>query len=459
MYIHNTMLLYLIILLLITVLLYVVARHISSRETHWDWGRINLENLAFPHDFEWGVTSCIFPDEPDHPTNLSTWQESLRGEEKDHHQSGVMSWQHQSELVAGLQRLQVNTYRFGLAWSDIQPKPNEFDKAVLQRYRNFCEMLRSAGIQPVVTLHHLAAPLWFEALGGFERRENIPVFVEFAERVFEKLSPFVSRWITFHEPEVTALQGWYWGNFPPGKKDLRLATRVLANLLDAHTAVWHRLKTAAHKVPDLQIGLTKQMNAFDPARRWHPLDWIFTDTLNKLYRDEVLHYLTEGVFDFQIYGFFRTQRVNPKAKGAFDFLGLDYFTHEHVRTVLVWRRPFRLRPPQLEPVDDVNAAIYPEGLYMAIQRLSHLKKPLYITANGIADREDEQRSQFIRRHIYTVRRALAENYPVKGYSYYSLVDSHTCRVGEPAAYGLFKAEENKLIARASAQTYTSIIEL
>lgn len=454
------MFLYLVILLLFIIILYVVARHSSSRETHWDWGRINLENLAFPHDFEWGATSGIYPEITTQPSNLSAWQDALNHRESQSTvYAGVLNWAHQTELVDALKQLHVNTYRFGLAWSDIQPRQSEFDDAVLQQYADFCQRLEAADIQPVITLHHLAAPLWFEALGGFERKENIPVFVHFAEKVFEQLSPFASRWITFHEPEVTALQGWYWGNFPPGKKDLRLSTRVLANLLDTHTATWHALKKYAHKVPNLQIGLTKQMNAFDPSRRWHPLDWIFTDTLNKLYRDEVLHYLSEGVFDFQIYGFFRTQRVNPKAKGALDFIGLDYFTHEHVRTVADWRRPFRLRAPQLEPVDDVDAAIYPEGLYAAIQKLAHLKKPIYITANGLADRSDEQRSLYIRRHLYTARRALAENYPVKGYAHYSLVDSQTSRVGESAAYGLFKAENGQLKARPSAQTYTSIIQL
>lgn len=454
------MLFYLAILFLLITMLYVVARRSSSREAHWDWGRINLDNLAFPHDFDWGVTSGIFPEVPGQPSNLSAWQDARVPHENPATISGgLLDWQHQSRLVEALKQLKVNTYRFGLAWSDIQPKQSEFDDSVLQKYADFCRMLLAADIQPVVTLHHLATPLWFEALGGFERKENIPVFVRFAERVFEKMSPLVSRWITFHEPEVTALQGWYWGNFPPGKKDLRLATRVLANLLDAHTFVYHNLKKSAHRVPNLQIGLTKQMNVFDPARRWHPLDWIFTDALNKLYRDEVLHYLTEGVFDFQIYGFFRTQRVNPKAKGAFDFIGLDYFTHEHVRAVPDWRRPFRLRSPLLEPVDDVDAAIYPEGLYAAIQKLAHLKKPIYITANGVADREDQQRSRFIRRHLYTVRRALAENYPVKGYSYYSFTDSDACRLGEPAAYGLFHYKNGQLLARPSAETYTSIIQL
>ena len=454
------MLFYLLIVLILLTILYVFARRTSSREIHWDWGRINLDNLTFPHDFQWGVTSGIFPEPAHQPTNWSAWQDSqLKAGNHTKPAMGLLDWNNQSELIKQLKKLRLKSYRFGLAWSDIQPKQSEFDPELLQRYVDFCTALLEENIQPVVTLHHLAAPLWFEALGGFERKENIPVFVRFAEFVYDKLAPVVSQWITFHEPEVTALQGWFWGNHPPGKKDLRLSTRVLANLLDAHTATYQRLKQIANEPDQLRVGLTKQMNVFGPARRWHPLDWIFTDTLNKLYRDEVLHYLTEGVFDFQIYGFFRTHRVNPDAKGAIDFIGLDYFTHEHVWTVLDWRRPFRLRAPLLEPTDDLNAAIYPEGLYAAIQRLSHLKKPIFITANGIADQSDEQRSQFIRRHLYSVRRALAENYPVKGYYYYSLTDSAQYRGGKPGAYGLFKTSDGQFEARSSSEVYTAMIQL
>jgi len=458
------MIFYSIVILALLTILYVVARRSSAREAHWDWGRINLENLTFPHNFDWGITSGIFPTLSVQPTNWSAWQDSL-GESRDFpggqiqpQEFSQISWEHRESLIDALKLLGVNSYRFGLAWADIQPKQSEFDAKVIQQYVAFCQALIAVNIQPVITLHHFAAPLWFEALGGFERRENIPVFVHYAETVFEKLAPFASRWITFHEPEVTSLQGWFLGNNPPGKRDLRLATRVLANMLDAHTKTYHRLKQMADSAPkNLQVGLTKQMNIFDPARRWHPLDWIMTDVINKVYRDEVLHYLTEGVFDFQIPGYFRTRRINLKAKGALDFIGMDYFTHKQVRFVSDWRRPFRLDTPHLEPTDDADAAIYPEGLYAGIQRLAHLKKPIWITANGIVDAADEQRSQFIRRHLYTVRRALAENYPVKGYYYYSLTDSQEGSTGKFIANGLFEILGAKLNPRPSAEKYAGII--
>lgn len=458
------MIIYFLIVLMLLLVLYVVARRSGSPEDHWDWGRINLENLAFPHNFDWGITSGIFPTKPKQPTNWSAWSDALgnsRHKEDTNSRAdfSLLDWEHQSELVQAVKQLGVNSYRFGLAWADIQPKQSEFDAIVIEQYVAFCQALIAENIQPVVTLHHFAAPLWFEALGGFERKENISVFVHYAETVYKKLAPFASSWITFHEPEVTSLQGWFLGNNPPGKRDLRLATQVLTNMLDAHTQTYHRLKKVADPNQHPKIGLTKQMNVFDPSRRWHPLDWILTDAINKLYRDEVLHYLTEGVFDFQIPGYFRTRRINLTAKGALDFIGLDYFTHKHVRFIPNWRKPFRLETPNFEPTDDTNSAIYPEGLYAGIQRLARLRKPIFITANGIVDTSDEQRSQFIKRHLYAVRRALAENYAVKGYYYYSLTDSVEGSSGMPIANGLHDVIAGKLKALPSAETYASIIRL
>ena len=34
---------------------------------------------------------------------------------------------------------------------------------------------------PMVTLYHFVHPLWFDDLGGFEKLENVPLFVAFSE--------------------------------------------------------------------------------------------------------------------------------------------------------------------------------------------------------------------------------------------------------------------------------------
>ena len=58
------------------------------------------------------------------------------------------------------------------------------------------------GITPMVTLHHFSQPIWFDDLGGWEKRENIEYFVRFSERVYEEFSELVPFWCTFNEVRV-----------------------------------------------------------------------------------------------------------------------------------------------------------------------------------------------------------------------------------------------------------------
>ena len=147
-------------------------------------------------------------------------------------------------------------YRFSVEWSKIELTQGHFDEEVFQHYHDIIDELINQGLTPVITLHHFTHPLWFEKLGGFEKSENIPIFVEFSKRVFSEYSGKVKYWCTINEPAVVASQGWFSGMFPPGKKDSQLSAVVLKNLLDAHVKVYHALKKMENG-PQVKIGLVK----------------------------------------------------------------------------------------------------------------------------------------------------------------------------------------------------------
>ncbi len=57
-------------------------------------------------------------------------------------------------------------------------------------------------MEPMATMHHFTHPQWFEDLGGFEREENIPYFVEYCKRLFAMFGRRIKLWATFNEPTV-----------------------------------------------------------------------------------------------------------------------------------------------------------------------------------------------------------------------------------------------------------------
>jgi hypothetical protein len=48
-----------------------------------------------------------------------------------------------------------------------------------------------------------AVQTWFEDLGGFQREENIPLFVAWAEFMFRTFGSRIRMWATFNEPSVS----------------------------------------------------------------------------------------------------------------------------------------------------------------------------------------------------------------------------------------------------------------
>ena len=57
-------------------------------------------------------------------------------------------WREDADLMA---ELGIETYRFGVEWSRIEPEQGRFEEAAY---------LVSCGIRPLLTLHHFTNPLW-----------------------------------------------------------------------------------------------------------------------------------------------------------------------------------------------------------------------------------------------------------------------------------------------------------
>jgi beta-glucosidase len=83
--------------------------------------------------------------------------------------------------------------------------------------------------------------------------------------------------------------------------------------------------------------------------------------------------------------------------------------------------------------------IDPEGLYKQIRRVGdRYGKPMMITENGIATRNDEKRIRYMREHIDAVGRAIRDGYDVRGYFSWSLADNYEWHYGYKATFGLAK---------------------
>ncbi|MCG8424095.1 MAG: glycoside hydrolase family 1 protein [Proteobacteria bacterium] len=435
-------------------------------ETHWDWSALDWDDIAFPDGFVWGVAAAAHQVEGGcDNNNWSRWENQTAPDGTPRISRGQKAgracdhWNRYGEDIQLITELGVTSYRFSPAWSKLEPEPGRFDDDAIKHYHDVLDAMKQAGVTPMLTLHHFTHPLWFEDMGGFEKEDNIAHFVRFAERLFAEYRDKIELWCTINEPAVFAAAGWFQGRFPPGKENAQLTAEVLANLMTAHVRVYEAVK-AMPGGDNARIGLVKNIFQFDPSRRYHLADWVVARTFDHVFNGAILACLKTGRFRVRVPGQIAVERDLPGASASLDFVGLNYYSHFHLRSQLgrdPWFR-FVERPGDIQT--DMDYAIYAEGFHRALVQIAELGLPIYVTENGVADARDDRRALYIRRYLYAMSRAIDDGADVRGYYYWSLMDNFEWAEGYDMKFGLYSMDpatlERKL--RDGARAYTMVVQ-
>ena len=308
-------------------------------------------------------------------------------------------------------------------------------------------------------MHHFTEPVWFHDMGAFEKEENIDVFVSYSKFIFSEFSSKVKIWCTINEPSVYTTHGYFTGIFPPGKKNANIAVNVLKNLLQLHVEIYLALKDMPNG-NDCQIGIVKNINQFEPYRRHSIMDWMVSLINNQFFNNSVINFFKTGVFKIRIPGLAWIKCYNKKAIGAMDFIGLNYYSHNHVKFKFDPKEFFELKFLSKDTMTDMPYTIYAEGFYRALHQISILNKPIIVTENGIADKKDKNRERYINEYLYALFRALEDGIDVRGYYYWSLLDNFEWAFGYDMKFGLYQVDfkTQKRILREGSKAYQKIVQ-
>lgn len=410
----------------------------------------------YPRGFLWGTATASHQNEG-HNTNNNWWAwEQQNGRIIDGHKSGAACdwwggrWREDFDrAVEGGQ----NAHRLSIEWSRVQPTPDIWDENALDRYREIVRGLVERGLTPLVTLHHFSHPLWLVENGAWENEDTAEVFATYARKVVDALKEYVNYWVTINEPNVFTAYAYIFGNFPPGKRDPRTAMQVMTNMVRAHAAAYH----AIHEVqPTSRVGLALLYQDIVPARSWSPLDRLVASNLSSLFNDLFPRALTSGQVRFPM----RRLQI-PEAKGTQDFLGINYYTRDHVAF-----HPFRpgeffarrYPPPGAEMSETGYIANAPEGFFQALSWGRQFQVPMLVTENGVDDSQDVLRPRYLIEHLHQLWRAVNFNYPIKGYFHWTLVDNFEWDRGWTQRYGLWALDVETQVRtrRPSADLYAEI---
>ncbi|RKX87127.1 MAG: beta-glucosidase [Spirochaetes bacterium] len=413
----------------------------------------NIEK--FPADFIWGTATASYQVEgafDEDGRGLSIWDtfSKTKGKVLHSHNGDVACDQYHryKDDVKLMKKLGIKSYRFSISWSRIYPKGfGEINNSGIEYYKNLCDELLGAGIEPCVTLYHWDLPQVLEDRGGWRNRETAQYFSEYAETVFRELGSRVKMWITLNEPFCSAMLGHATGEHAPGIKDINIAYKVLHNLYLAHGLA---VKIFRDDQFEGEIGISLNLDRPRPA----------SGSIEDKKAAEISEIKGARLYMDPLYGrgypqwlFDNDSDFDPDIKEGdmqliaqkLDFIGLNYYTEQAAlfQNETNWKA-------QTTDIDksEMGWDIIPEGLTRLLIWMSknYNNPEIYVTENGGAfidklseDKTsciDPERVSYLDSHFSACKKAIDKGVNLKGYYLWSFLDNFEWAFGYTKRFGI-----------------------
>jgi beta-glucosidase len=316
--------------------------------------------------------------------------------------------------------------------------------------------VQKAGIKVLVTLHHFSNPMWFENMGAFEHPDSPAIFLEYVRYTVKALADLADEWITINEPNVYAVNGYFFGEWPPGKKNFRALQNVYKNIAVSHILAYkeiHAIRRAAGVSPGMtRVSFANHLRIFKPLHAWNIFHVISSSLMEKAFQGSLTDAFSRGVFSFPVGKPDKKPAWGNIERGRYyDFIGVNYYTRTAVSFLKNGFFPKK-------PVNDLGWEIYPQGI-VECARMMYEKyhAPIYITENGTCDKNDTFRSRYIFDHLKSL---VDSGLPVERYYHWTFLDNFEWAEGECAPFGIVSLnfETQERAVKRSGRFFTQIIE-
>lgn len=475
-----------------------------------------VTDMVFPAGFHWGVSSAGFQSEMGGgaplDVNSDWWQWThdpvnrlLLGWKGAVPEGGPGAYtRYPVDIALARDGVNADTFRMGIEWSRIFPTSTAAvdvtggitaealqqldalaDRQAVEHYRDVLTAMRTAGLDPMVTVNHFTLPLWVhdpaqarlrailggapETLGGWLSPVTVTEFEKYAAYLAWQFGPEVDNWVVLNEPVNSMLTSYYAiplaTNFPPALTRSDLVAAGLLNQAAAYSASYDLI----HRYDDdAAVGFALNMYSWRPANPENPVDQraaaSFSEFYNRWFPDAVIRGQVDADFD----GVIAPDEVHPELAGRADFFGVNYYSQGIVAGyggVPDPALPVVAGYPEFSPLLNVVAGgcpaaecsdtaqiVHPAGLRDVLDIANSYRIPLWITENGLADAADDQRPSYLVRHLAVVHQAIADGMDIRGYIAWALTDNLEWVLGYDPRYGLYSYDPVTLerTARPSA---------
>ncbi|WP_278235184.1 family 1 glycosylhydrolase [Isoptericola sp. AK164] len=476
--------------------------------------------VAFPEGFLWGAATAAYQIEgagAEGGRGDSIWDVFCRVPGAVvHGDDGMVACDHYHryrEDVALMSRLNLGAYRFSSSWARVMPDGRTPNPEGLDFYSRLVDELLGAGITPWLTLYHWDLPQALEEAGGWPARDTAYRFADYAATMHEALGDRVKIWATLNEPYCSAFLGYTAGVHAPGRTSPELGLAAAHHLMLGHGLAVEALRD---RDPEATLGLTLNFTVSDPVDPTDPADVDAARrddaVFNRIFLDPIFRgaYPQDLLEDVAHLGL--ADHVRPGdleiISTPIDVLGVNYYNGGAVSaTPQAGTRPDGTASPEGTagpdgertpdasgpvretrspnpvpdgvhphsrglPLTDMGWEVQPEGLTRLLTRLQRdyagpRGTALVVTENGAAypdvveadgSVDDQDRLEFIDRHLRAVKDAVDAGADVRGYFAWSLMDNFEWALGYTKRFGLTRVdyETQERIVKASGRWYAEV---
>ncbi|MDA2997988.1 MAG: GH1 family beta-glucosidase [Actinomycetota bacterium] len=343
----------------------------------------------------------------------------------------------------------VKAYRFSVAWPRVIPNGfGKINEMGLDFYDRLIDSLLEREIAPWLTMYHWDLPEALQLRGGWNNREIVEWFGEYAEVLTSRFGDRVKNWMTLNEPLCSAWLGHLYGEMAPGIKDLQTALNVSHNLLMSHGLACQVIRSNVFQANvGIVINVTPAVPATDSqadsnaAQLADGFDnrWFLDPVFGRTYPADVIDALG----------------ASPEIHSGdmkliaqdLDFLGVNFYFRQTVAADQN-SKPLPIRSVNRENVKRtaMNWEVHPQAFEEILLRISkeYSPKAIYITENGSAWNDevvndeiiDDERIDYLARHLDAMKSARSQGAPILGYFAWSFLDNFEWAYGYEKRFGL-----------------------
>ncbi len=348
-----------------------------------------MTTLTFPEGFLWGAATAGHQIEGGN-VNSDWWPREVAPGTDIPEPSGdaADSYHRYREDITLLAEAGLDTYRFSLEWSRIEPEEGMVSRAALDHYRRVIDCCHELGVKPAVTIYHFTTPRWFADDGGWRNPASVDRFARFVEIVLPLLHT-ASHVFTINEPNILAMI------FAGKEGNQQIQAGALPEpdaVVTEHIIAAHHRAVALVKTTGRPVGwpVAPQQFFADPGA------------------EEVM----------RAYAYPR-ETIFLEASRGDDFIGVQAYT----RTRITLDGP-------LPAPDDVEQTLtgweyYPPAIAEAARLAYDITGlPVFVSENGIATADDARRIDYTRGALEALHAEIAAGLPMIGYLHWSLLDNY-----------------------------------